>query len=189
MALDRGIACSSFHGAAGGSEHFISVQAPDHLSFDEQLSAVEERYAAAQASLGLTPETAIFRRVFLSDAVNQAARVRQTALGSGTEDNPVAVSIVQQLPLPAAKIALLAYHVESPTTLAKQRLSARHVLVHKNGLRHLWSTRLCGGARNLSIDAAAQARNIFNDLVETLAGQGGKLAAHCVRTWIYICPA
>ncbi len=186
MDVNAGIAHKRFQGATGGAEHFISVHAPHTLGFDEQVRLVQERYAAAQKNLGLASETAIFRRIFLSDAVNQAAQVRETDLVRDTPDNPVAVSIVEQQPLPASKIALLAYHVESLDRLAKQRLSARHVLVKKNGLRHLWSTRLCGGAHDLSIDAAGQTRNIFNDLIGTLASQGGRLADHCVRTWIYM---
>ncbi len=181
-----GIAHKSFHGAEGGSEHFISVQVPHMLGLEQQVGLVRERYAAALRTLDLVPETAIFRRVFLSDAVNQAAMVRETDLVRDTPDNPVAVSIVQQQPLPASKVALLAYHIESPNQLVKERLSAKHVLVRKNGLRHLWSTRLCGGAHNLSIDATGQTRNIFNDLIGTLTGQGGRLADHCVRTWIYM---
>lgn len=186
MSSDSGIACRSFHGASGDSEHFICVHVPNALSLEEQVRLVQARYAAALETLGLAPETAIFRRVFLSDAVNQAAMVRETDLVRETADNPVAVSIVQQQPLPAAKIALLAYHMASLDKPTKQRLSARHVLVRKNGLRHLWSTRLCGGAHDLSIDAAGQTRNIFNDLIGTLAAQGGRLADHCVRTWIYM---
>jgi enamine deaminase RidA (YjgF/YER057c/UK114 family) len=186
MDLDSGIAHKSFHGASGGSEYFISVHVPHDLNLEKQVRLVQERYATAQETLGLAPETAIFRRIFLSDAVNQAAMVRETNLVRDTLDNPVAVSIVQQQPLPASKIALLAYHIASPDPPVKQRLSARHVLIRKNGLRHLWSTRLCGGAHDLSINAAGQTRNIFNDLISTLAGQGGRLADHCVRTWIYM---
>ncbi len=186
MDVNDGIAHKRFQGASGGSEHFICVHVPHTLGLEEQVRLVQERYAAAQKALGLAPETAVFRRIFLSDAVNQAAMVRETDLVLDTADNPVAVSIVQQQPLPASKIALLAYHIDSADKLAKQRLSARHVLVRKNGLRHLWSTRLCGGAHKLSIDAVGQTRNIFNDLIGTLAGQGGRLADHCVRTWIYM---
>ncbi|MGA7180003.1 MAG: Rid family hydrolase [Thiobacillaceae bacterium] len=186
MVVNSGITHRSFQGAAGGSEHFISVQAPHNLGLEEQVRLVQERYAVAQRTLGLAPETAVFRRIFLSDAVNQAAMVRETDLVRETADNPVAVSIVQQQPLPASKIALLAYHIDSPDKLEKERLSARHVLVRKNGIRHLWSTRLCGGAHDLSIDAARQTRNIFNDLIGALASQGGRLADHCVRTWIYM---
>ncbi|MDA8128265.1 MAG: Rid family hydrolase [Betaproteobacteria bacterium] len=186
MSGNSGIAYKSFHGATGGSEHFVSVDAPHTLGLEEQVRLVQARYAEAREALGLAPETAMFRRIFLSDAVNQVPMLCETDLVRDAADNPVAVSIVQQQPLPASKIALLAYHVEGPDRPVKQRLSPRHVLVSKNGSRHLWSTRLCEGARDLSTNAAGQTRNIFNDLIGTITAQGGRLADHCVRTWIYM---
>ena len=181
-----GTASRSFRGANGGAEHYITVEAPASLGLKEQIKSIEERYAAAQRSLGLAPETAIFRRIFLSDVLNQAAMVRNSALVAESFDNPVAVSIVQQAPLSCAKIALLAYHVESQSAVKKRRLTAKHMIVEKSGLRHLWSTRLCADDNDVSISSPAQTRDVFNDLIGTLATQGGTLRDHCVRTWIYL---
>ena len=183
---DGGIASRSFHGARGGTEHFICVEAPGILDLDDQIALVQARYAAAQATLGLQPETAVFRRLFLSDTINQAARVRASRLALDPPESPVAVSIVQQPPLPGAKIALFAYHVAGGGAIAKRRLSAGHVLAERNGLGHLWSTRLCGGAGAPPVSAAAQTRELFDDLIRTLARQGGTLRDHCVRTWVYL---
>jgi enamine deaminase RidA (YjgF/YER057c/UK114 family) len=180
------VAYRTFQGLSGGTEHFISVRAPQHLNMAEQVNAVNAQYGEVLRDLGLDSETAVFRRVFLSDAINQAALVRETDLVRDTPGNPVAVSIIQQQPLPASKIALLAYHVDSSDKLVKERLSPRHVLIRKNKVRHLWSTRLCGGSHDLSIDAAGQTRNIFNELIGVLESQGATLANHCVRTWIYM---
>jgi enamine deaminase RidA (YjgF/YER057c/UK114 family) len=185
VGTNGGIAHRSFQGADGGTEHFLYVEAPAHLGFDHQIALVRKRYAAAQKSLGLAPETAVFRRLFLSDAMNQMARVRESPLALDPPESPVAVSIVQQPPLPGAKLALFAYHVAG-VELAKRRLSARHVLVERNGLGHLWSTRLCSGAGDSSMSAAAQTRALFGDLVRTLAARGGTLRDHCVRTWVYL---
>ena len=146
MQHDKGIASRSFRGELGGGEHFISVEASAGLAFAEQLHLVEERYAAARKDLGLAPESAIFRRVFVSDLMNQAQAVRASSLCGTHAEGPVAVSIVQQAPLPGAKIALLAYHLTGDAGIAKERLSPHHVLVEKRGLRHLWSTRLCAGS-------------------------------------------
>ena len=62
----------------------------------------------------------------------------------------------------------------------------KHVLVKKNGKRHLWSTRLCAGAFDPFPSSAAQTRKIFDNLTDTLSDLGGNLANHCVRTWIYL---
>ena len=125
--VDGKVKTKSFHGARGGAEHFISVVAPLRLGFEEQIALVQRRYTEAMRSLGLAPCTAVFRRLFLSDALNQAARIRACGLADDDPEDPVAVSIVQQPPLPGSKIALLAYHIEDPRRLKKDRLSMQHV--------------------------------------------------------------
>lgn len=100
----RNFRTKSFRSASGGAEHFISVQAQGDLSFIEQISQVEEHYAAARLALSITEETAIFKRIFISDVLNQGAIIRGSALVQDTPENPIAVSIIQQPPLPGAKL-------------------------------------------------------------------------------------
>lgn len=180
-----GIAARSFRGTSGTTEHFITVEAPAELPFAEQLRAVERRYAEAQRALGLDPQTAVFRRVFVSDVINQIGALEASPLLHDHPDSPVAVSLVQQQPLPGSKVALLAYHVDG-VAMAKRRLSRNHVLVEQNGLGHLWSTRLCAGSSTPAVSAEAQTQGIFDALTGTLAAQGANLRDHCVRTWIYV---
>ncbi len=176
----------SFHGARGGAEHFISVVPPMRLGFEEQIAFVQRHYAEAMRSLGLSPCTAVFRRLFLSDALNQAASIRACGLADNGPEDPVAVSIVQQPPLPDSKLALLAYHIDDPSHLKKERLSIRHLIVNKNGQRHLWSTRLCAAATNSACSSEIQTRGVLVDLTKTLTLLGANLRHHCVRTWIYL---
>lgn len=180
-----GIASRSFGSENGAAEHFISIEATAGLSFAEQLHQVEERYAAARQALRLAPESAMFRRVYVSDVLNQAAPVRASSIFGAAEEGPVSVSIVQQPPLPGAKVALLAYHLEGDG-VAKHRISPHHTLVEKSGLRHLWSTTLCAGTDTGPASAAEQTREIFDELTDTLANEGGTLRDHCVRTWVYL---
>ncbi len=184
--LDKAIASRSSGAATGGTEHYITVEAAPDLSFADQVEQVEQRYAEAQESLGLAPETAVFRRVFLSDVMNQAAAIRGSRLFGDPDDSPVAVSIVQQPPLPGAKLALLAYHIDAPEPLVKQRLSPKHLVIGKNGLGHLWSTRLCAGAYGAPVSPEAQTRQIFDELIDTLSVHGATLRDHCVRTWLFL---
>jgi len=176
----------SFRGKNGEGEHFLTITAPGTLELKEQIRHLETHYAEAIRSLGLAPETAVFRRVFLSDAFNQAEIVRRSELAQESDDNPVAVSIIQQPPFPYAKIALLAYHIESVKPLAKERIAPRHVLIRKNGLGHLWSTRLCTHDTDKAFSSATQTRSVFKDLIEVLSRKGGGLRDNCVRTWLYI---
>ena len=182
----NGIAGKSFRGASGGAEHYISIEAEGELGLTAQIAQIERRYASARAALGLADETAIFRRIFVSDVMNQAARVRESALVRAAPDSPVAVSLVQQAPACGAKIALLAYHLDD-ASLAKRRLSKHDLLVEKNGRRHLWTTGLCASENDDALASpSAQTRAVFGDLIGALASQGGTLRDHCVRTWIYL---
>ena len=129
---------------------------------------MQTAYAEATKSLGLEPETAIFRRLFLSDVMNQAALVRNSGLVDDHGENPVAISIVQQPPLTGAKIALLAYHISTKGQISKKRFTMKHVLVKKNGRRHLWSTRLCAGAFDRRLHRRDNPQNLRN-LTDTLS--------------------
>lgn len=186
MAAANGTTHSSFSADGGDTEHFIAVSAPVDASLTEQISHVEESYNDTMRSLGLDRDSAVFRRVFVSDVMNQAPLLTRTSLVQEPSDNPVAVSIVQQQPLPGSKISLFAYHVDSAQPLQKSRLSPKHVVLEKNGLRHLWSTRLCASDDHGAHDAEHQTRMVFDDLIGTLSKQGGTLRNDCVRTWIYL---
>ncbi len=184
--LDDGLAVSSFAGASGDAEHTITIEAPGELSLPRQLDVIAQRYAEATQALRLPPETAIFRRIYLSDAANQAALLRESSLFQEPLDSPVAVSLVQQAPLPNSKVAMLAYHLDSRTPLIKRYGPPGHLIVEREELGHLWSTRLCASNIDQPSSAADQTRDVFGRLIDALAANGAALADNCVRTWIYV---
>lgn len=186
MLNDQGKSHRSFRGKGGDVEHFISLTAPGTLLFEEQLAWLHAHHLEVLQELGLKPESAIFKRVFVSDAINQMEALEKSALFVETKQNPVATSLVQQPPLPSAKAALLAYHIESKTPIKKKRLSPHHLLVEKNGVRHLWSTHMCCGSHAASSPEEVQTREVFHDLIDTLKRFGANLKDHCVRTWLFI---
>jgi len=186
MRHESGISTSSFCGTSGGTEHFIAVTPPPDASLEDQIAYVDRNYRETLGELGLSPATAAFRRLFLSDVMNQAPLIVDTSLAHDPDEGPVAVSIIQQQPLPGSKISLLAYHLESNSPVIKKRLSKKHIMIEKNGLRHLWSTRLCASDDNGLYCAEDQTRHVFDDLIGTLEGEGGTLREDCVRTWIYV---
>lgn len=175
-----------FCGHQGGREHFLVITAPGHIGLEQQLEYIEANYAAKIQALGLGDGTAVFRRFFLSDELNQIRLVGQSQLVCDSQWHPVAVSIIQQPPMPYAKIALLAYHIESDKPLSSRRLSPSHVLVRKNGIGHLWSTNLCARDTDKSLSVNAQTRHVFESLISGLLAAGGDLYNNCIRTWIYV---
>ena len=176
----------SFFGTSHGGEHFIVIEPDADLDLPGQIDDLGRRYEAARRALSLAPGSAVFRRVFLSDAMNQAPLVRQSALAADEDGSPVAFSLIQQPPLSQAKIALLAYHIDDPRGLEKKWLTPRHVLIGRGPLAHLWTTGLCGGDEDALIPVARQTREAFCSLISTIAGLGGTLHDNCVRTWIYV---
>jgi enamine deaminase RidA (YjgF/YER057c/UK114 family) len=186
VSLVDGFAFRSFCGHSGTAEHYITVEAPGDLSLLRQLDIITQRYAEAMQTLRLRPDSAVFRRFYLSDAANQDAVVRRSSLFGEPQDSPVAVSIVEQPPLSGGKVAMLAYHLESPAELAKSHVPPQHVLVERGRLGHLWSTQLSGSNSQRPRPAGDQTEYVFDSLVDALSARGATLAANCVRTWIYI---
>src|SRR4051794_18658659 len=176
-------ALRSFHGPSGCAEHYIVIEAPGELSLQRQIDAVAQRYAEALQTLRLSPETAIFRRIYLSDIANQSALLRQSSLFQEPLDSPVAVAMVQQPPLPDSKVAMVAYHRQSPAPVVKRQLSPEHMIVETGDLGHLWSTRLCATNAEQPGSTTEQTREVFNRLIDTLSDNGVTLAGNCVRTW------
>ncbi len=173
-----------FAGHDGARECFLIVEPDPALNFEEQLQSVEMQYAGAIAAANLSPDSAVFRRIFLSDVINQQPSVQNTAIGR--VDGTTAVSIVGQPPTGGAKIAMLAYHLASDSPLTKRRLSSHDLLVEHHGFRHLWSTQLCAQARDHFVDPAEQTSRIFGELVQSLERADATLRDHCVRTWLYL---
>jgi enamine deaminase RidA (YjgF/YER057c/UK114 family) len=181
-----GVQWRAFKGTNGTVEHFFIIDGPEGVSFAEQTASLQQRYASALKSRGLAPETAIFRRIFLSDILNQADAICESALVEEIAENPVSTSIIQQVPLSGSKIALLAYHIESPTPFEKEFIGPRHMLLCKNGMRHLWSAGPWVDGKPTMPAPAAETRAVFDELMQVLGDQGATLADHCVRTWLYI---
>lgn len=186
MTPPRPPAFRQFTGANGTTETTLLLEAREGGTFAAQLRELQDTYAEILASLRLGPESAIYRRLFLSDILNQQAAAAASPLAASPAGAPCAVSLLQQRPLPDAKIALLAYHLSGPAPLLRRRISPRHLLVEKAGLRHLWSTGLGSGRDEPPVSAEEQTAAAFDDLAATLAREGGSLRDNAVRTWIFV---
>ena len=176
----------SFKRSTGGSEHYIIIEPPADLGLTEQVACLERRYDETRQELSLPAGSAVFRRLFVSDAMNQAPLLRHSRLTADQDGSPVALSLIQQPPLSRTKLSLLAYHVSGAPNLSKRRLTPRHVVVEKNDLAHLWTTGLCPTSDDRLVPATQQTRQMFDTLINALDGLGGTLRNNCVRTWIYV---
>ena len=173
----------AFCGAGGSSEHFFSVTPAPSGSFRAQAAAAAAGYARALRDLGLRPDSAVFRRLFLDEAPGLAGELAGGPLLAAPGEGPVALSVLRQPPLGGGKIALLAYHVQGEGPLTKRRLAPGHLSLEAGGLRHIWSTGLRGPA---GAAAGRQTEALFAGLSARLRRAGGSVRDNCVRTWLYL---
>ncbi|OAM90556.1 Rid family hydrolase [Termitidicoccus mucosus] len=128
----------------------------------------------------------VFSRYFVSDYANQSEApdlIRSLSKGGG---NRVAVSIVQQPPLTAAKVVAWSYIIHDKNRQAQdsRAISDHDLLVRRGDYHHLWSTRLLSD--NGVADSAGQTNNILRAYNRQLEKNGFLFKNDCIRTWLFV---
>lgn len=182
---DGASAHASRFAAAGGVEEFhLHLLPAPGPTFEHQLASLEAMYQAALDELRLDAKSAVFRRVFLSDAANQEPGVRRSGLGAPAPGNPVALSVIEQPPLPELKIALWAYHLRDGAGLDKQATS-HGVALRRGPCTHLLTTQL-GAEEGPARTSFDQTREAFETYLGILGEHHASLSQGVIRTWLYV---
>lgn len=176
---------SRFAGTRGAEEYHLCVTPGRMGAFEEQLGAVSDAYHFTLEMLKLPEESAIFRRLFVSDYANQVSLLERCPLARTTADNPVAVSIVEQPPLAEHRIALWAYHIGATEALVKEPRNGG-VLLQRGSRKHLWTTGLSSSNGSRGRSSYLQSRDIFDRYLEQLASIDANLKEHVIRTWLFV---
>lgn len=158
--------------ASGGKREahtIITIDDPT-LTFDSQLCEILRQYEEAKASLGPQMRP-VFRRWFLSDAVNQQPLL--------PDDGECATSVVEQPPLSLTKIALWVWMIEDA---AVERDSDGRYNVEAFGHTHIFE----GCSRRPGMDPCNAMHSMLTSTDEALKQRGGSLIDSCVRTWIFV---
>jgi len=177
---------STFATDDGPIEAHLSIQLDGSGSFSEQLAKLEAAYRETLQGMGLAWESALFRRIFVSDVANQEAAVGDSSLACCTGSAPVAVSLIEQCPLPGGKIALWAWHLDDQGLDLERQETSSGISLSRGPLRHLWSTRGKLEAEALHLDVAGQTHAAFQAYIAELGRQGATLRDHVQRTWIFV---
>ncbi len=182
--LRASIHVSRFAPPRKAEELHLFIQPAEPGPVETQLPQIERAYRIAQSELGIDPSTAVFRRFFCSDPVNQAELLQRSPVAcrrTGTE--PCSVSWVGQPAAPLAKIALWAYHVRDPRGPIRKTQDENTLSLHRGPLTHHWTTGLTSPDPASSHD---QTETIFNDYNRWLKERDMTLADHVVRTWLFV---
>jgi enamine deaminase RidA (YjgF/YER057c/UK114 family) len=171
---------SRFHNAEGATEYHLSVCLSGGQG--DAVFRLARAYQHVLDSVGISASSAIFRRVFCSDVVNQSEIANHPLLGS-LAGNGCAVSIVGQSPLPAAKFSLWAYHLSDAGADPGKSLEGNTLLCRRGELTHCWSVGMTGCGAD---DSHGQTLNILQDYDAWLHSQSMNMADHVVRTWWFL---
>ena len=179
------IRAARFQGKDGGDETHIMITDAVQDSMAEQLSAIESAYQHALQTLALSMDSAVFRRVYSSDLANQAETLAPSPLVGSSDESPVAVSVVEQPPMPDRRYALWAYHIGDCSTETKQQVG-NAVTVKRGELTHIWSAGLTAPKVNETVDSFLQTEQIFDLYERQLDELGASLKDNVVRTWLFV---
>jgi enamine deaminase RidA (YjgF/YER057c/UK114 family) len=171
------------------NEHFFLVDARPDQTFEQQLDQIEREYDSALSSQGLSPDSVVYRRFFLSDAANQIEVLKKSPLFADPNGRiRAAVSVIQQPPVRSSKVALLAYHIDSKKGMEKIAAGAHSMLVKRNGTSQLWFTNLQESemTEELARSSYRQTDALFRSLLEQLAAHRANLKDNTIRTWVYV---
>ncbi|MDR1406710.1 MAG: hypothetical protein LBJ23_01530 [Tannerella sp.] len=135
-----------------------------------------DQYARIETAAGLLSGELscveiVWKRYFVSDAAGQHSFLPR-------EQGHTAISVVQQPPLNGGKVALWLYLISDDGPAAD---SPAAIVAHSN-YRHLFHTQL----HAIATGEAEQTALLFAQYADLLAAEKCTLAAHCIRTWVFV---
>jgi enamine deaminase RidA (YjgF/YER057c/UK114 family) len=178
---------SCFTTPEGAEEIYLTCETGGAVSYEKSLIKLRENYAQALKKLGLSEETLIFSRFFLSDILNQKDALRASDIFSMVKNG--AVSVIQQSPCTSDAIVLLAYHVRGKNGRFHKSIHSRSdswgtgVTVKGQNYSMVWTTNFSGTGPK---DSKNQTKELFTFFVAYLQSQNVNLRDNLVRTWIFV---
>jgi enamine deaminase RidA (YjgF/YER057c/UK114 family) len=163
---------SCFCTTSGAAEYHATIRLnATMLGTEQQFCNIEAAIIRLKQRMG-EGVSCVFKRYFVSDAVNQADFVLSE------QSDAAAVSLVEQPPLNGTKVSVWIYFVSDCRVYA----DSGTVVVERPAYKHLYNTQLHIPLTN----EEAETRQIFERYVGSLAARNCTLKDNCIRTWIYV---
>lgn len=138
--------------------------------FTQQYNRLKEAEKMLKNIDFLQHSSIIYKKYFFSDIANQAPLVQ--------ENEPCALSFIQQPPLDGSKLALLIYMQDAEKTEKDDNA----LIVYNKGYQHIWSM---GMAETMG-DSFTQTANLLEKYEGMLEKHGANIADNCIRTWFFV---
>lgn len=189
FSIEKYVNGSSFKTQDGTEEFYLTVETKEDFSFAHELDGLYESYMAAEEKCGLSKDTLIFSRFYVSDIANQKETLRKSKIFNELRSG--AVSVIQQCPVYGGDINLLVYHIRTKDCcpLSKDIFTYDNenrrngALIHGNYYNLLWIANFYGIG---DFDSYKQTNEIFKSFNSVLHDNGMTLLDNVIRTWVYV---
>jgi enamine deaminase RidA (YjgF/YER057c/UK114 family) len=182
--LPASVNISRFQGQSKVDEYHLIVRPTEYGNIDTQLEWVFRAYRNALDSVGLDTRTAILRRFFCSDLLNQAPALEARPFSNPRNTDALcAVSWVSQAPAPPAKVTLWAYHVHDPNCELEKIQEDTSLSFRRGELSHHWTTGITCPTGDTSYD---QTRGVLEKYETFLRARNLSFADNVIRTWFFV---
>lgn len=178
--------CTTFASSRGATEYFFVIESDGENNVGAGLLQMNDDVAEVLSTFGLSRDTTVFARFYLSDLANQ----REELLASPVFEtcSAGACAVVEQPPLNKGKVALLLYHIKGESMACEPLPMGNdgwHSGVKVTGANytHYW---MGNATSDIAFDAYKQTREIFRTYTDFLADHGMTLFDNALRTWIYV---
>jgi len=162
-----------------GKEHYIAIEAPLGLPFDQAMRELMAQYDALLADSALTRDSAVFWRFHVSDIFTQAQTLRQEL---ADYERSVMISFMEQAPASGSKIAMMAYHLEPASGPFVWKPNGVGFEVVHGAYRSVWGRLL----PQHKAPSYGQTTNILDTLSTIMRDHGGTVRDNVIRTWFYV---
>ena len=174
---------SCFVGHNGAAEYNFMLRPVRYGHFADQLEWLEAAMREVLEQNGLKRGSIVLRRFFCSDLPNQIDELRRHQFSD--PDNAIngAVSLVNQPPVPPAKVTLWIYCIDDPDTPVRCTREGNSFIIGRGRLEHVWTTGcVCPSVAG----SHAQTHAIFSAYQNMLRSRAMNLRDNCLRTWFYV---
>lgn len=179
---------SIFSTPHGATEIFFTIHTNEEKSFTDELTSLHETYLSVEKKYGLSEETLVFSRFYLSDIANQKEELRHSQIFKDIDKG--AVSAIQQCPVDNGSIRLLAHHIKTNNSplnkevFSYDNLNRRNgALIHGNYYDLFWIANFYGIGE---FDSYKQTTEILQSFNRILHENDMNLLDNAVRTWLYV---
>lgn len=162
-----------------GDEFFLSIDVHICCSFQESVSSLFDEYNAVMLENGLSAETEVSLRFFLSDIANQLEYLQNEII---IRECPSFYSFIGQAPVASSKLSFFAYHIRAKKPVRKVNIAEHCLRVDHSDYSSLWMKIKPRG----KVASLEQTDGIFAAFQNELQQYGADIVADTIRTWLYV---